>query len=245
LPIVKSWERLEFTHDVTFLVGENGSGKSTILEALAASAGMITAGAAPARSDPALKDVRRLGNRMRLVWNKRTPRGFFLRAEDFSGFIRHQMQTRAELKADMDRVEEEYVDRSEYAKGLAKGPAAGQLAAMQNRYGEGLENRSHGEQFLDFFQNRFVPGGLYLLDEPEAPLSPMRQLGLLSLIREMLSKDAQFIIATHAPILMAFPGAQILSFDENPPRAVGFDDLEHVKITREFLNHPESFLRHL
>ena len=124
-------------------------------------------------------------------------------------------------------------------------PYAGQLRAMQDLYGDGLENRSHGEQFLDFFQARFVPGGLYLLDEPEIPLSPMRQLAFLSLLKRMLADDAQFIIATHSPILMAFPEAVILSFDHAPPQQVAFDDLEHVRVTRDFLNDPEAFLRHL
>jgi predicted ATPase len=149
------------------------------------------------------------------------------------------------MEAEIRRVDETYEGRSEYAKGLARMPFAGQLHDMQKRYGDGLEKRSHGQQFLDFFQNRFVPGGLYLLDEPEAPLSPMRQLGLLALLKEMITKDAQFIIATHSPILMAFPGAAILSFDQVPIRPVVFDELDHVTITREFLNNPESFLRHL
>jgi predicted ATPase len=116
---------------------------------------------------------------------------------------------------------------------------------MRKRYGEGLDTRSHGQQFLDFFQNRFVPGGLYLLDEPEAPLSPMRQLGLLALLKKMIENESQFIIATHSPILMAFPGATILSFDQIPVRPVTYEDLEHVTITRDFLNNPDSFLRHL
>ena len=124
-------------------------------------------------------------------------------------------------------------------------PAAGQLKAMQDRYGDGLEYRSHGQQFLDFFQARFVPGGLYLLDEPEAPLSPMRQLAFLSLLKEMVSREAQFIIATHSPILLAYPEAEILSFDHTPVRAVAYDSLEHVKITRDFLNNREAYLRHL
>jgi predicted ATPase len=83
------------------------------------------------------------------------------------------------------------------------------------------------------------------LDEPEAPLSPLRQVGFLSLLKEMVAQDAQFIIATHSPILMAFPGAEILSFDHTPVRPVPWDELEHVSITRSFLNAPEAYLRHL
>jgi predicted ATPase len=245
LPVVQNWQPLSLDHPVTFFVGENGSGKSTVLEALASAARTVTAGAAPAHDDPALKEVHRLSDRLRLTWNRRTHRGFFLRAEDFIGFVRGQLKTRAELQAELGRVDETYKDRSDYARGLAKMPIAGQLREMADRYGEGLETRSHGEQFLDFFQARFAPGGLYLLDEPEAPLSPLRQLGFLSLLKAMLGQDAQFIIATHSPILMAFPGAQILSFDESPPQAVSYDEIEHVRLTRDFLNNPEVYLRHL
>ena len=100
--------------------------------------------------------------------------------------------------------------------------------------------------FLKFFEARFVPRGLYMLDEPEAPLSPLRQLSLLSMLKEMVeAKEAQFIIATHSPILMAFPDAAIMSFDDYPVRPVAYEDVEHVSLTRDFLNRPEQFLRHL
>jgi predicted ATPase len=98
---------------------------------------------------------------------------------------------------------------------------------------------------LKLFQSRFVAGGLYLLDEPEAPLSPQRQLALMSMLKEMIDQEAQFIIATHSPILMAFPGARILSFDDHPVREAHYDDVEHVSLTRAFLNNPQSFLRRL
>lgn len=245
LPIIQSWEPLTFTVPVTFFVGENGSGKSTLLEALAAAAGSITAGAEGVKTDPTLKEVRLLSNRLRVAWNKRTRRGFFLRSEDFIGYVKRQAQTRAEMEAEVQRVDIDYEGRSEMAKGLARMPFVRELHDMKERYGEGLEVRSHGEQYLDFFQNRFVPGGLYLLDEPEAPLSPMRQLGFISLLKEMVNEEAQFIIATHSPILMAFPDAVIWDFNEHPIKQMPYESLEHVSLTRDFLNNPESFLRHL
>ena len=116
---------------------------------------------------------------------------------------------------------------------------------MQERYGDGLDARSHGESFLALFQSRFVPGGLYLLDEPEAPLSPLRQMALLSAIKEMVEQESQFIIATHSPLLMAYPGAEILSFDQQPIAPVSYQSLEHVNLMRDFLNDPDAFLRHL
>jgi predicted ATPase len=104
---------------------------------------------------------------------------------------------------------------------------------------------SHGQSFLKLFASRFVPGGLYLLDEPEAPLSPQSQLALIAMIGDMIAQDAQFIIATHSPILLAFPNALIYSCDRVPIERVRFDELDHVVLTRDFLNDPGKFLRHL
>lgn len=245
LNAVQSLNELEFTTPVTFLVGENGSGKSTMLEGLAVAAQMVTVGSGSAHRDKTLDHVQQLAKWLKLVWNKRTRNGFFLRAEDFFGFIKQQHQTRQEMQAELARVEEEYKGRSKQAQGLARMPFANQLADMQRRYGEGLDTQSHGESFLALFQSRFVPGGLYLLDEPEAPLSPLRQIALLSILNHMVAQDSQFIIATHSPILMAFPNATILNFDSNPIAPIDYHDLEHVNLMRDFLNQPEAFLRHL
>jgi predicted ATPase len=246
LPVISAWEPLQFSAPVTFLVGENGSGKSTLLEALAIAAKMVTVGAKPAHQDDTLSQVAALAKAIKLSWRKRTRRGFYLRAEDFFGYVKHQNRLRQEMQTDLERVDEEYKGRSKMAQDLAKLPYQTELGDMHRRYGEdGLDAYSHGESFLALFQSRFVPSGLYLLDEPEAPLSPLRQLALLSAIKAMVEQEAQFIIATHAPILMAFPGAEILSFDQPPIHPVAFDDLEHVKLTRDFLNNPDSFLRHL
>lgn len=246
IPVVQSWERLEFIAPVTFFVGENGSGKSTVLEALAIASDRITVGSESTGSDDSLKAVRELARGFKLAWRVRTRMGFFLRAEDFFGYVKAQNRNRAEMREEMEEIEQEFEGRSDYAKGLALGPLAGQIAQQDRQYQGNLDHRSHGESFLTLFQARFVPGGLYMLDEPEAPLSPLRQLTLLSLMKEMTEQhDAQFIIATHSPVLMAFPGAEIISFDHHPPKAVAYDDLEHVTLTRDFLNNPEAFLRNL
>ncbi len=245
LPMIRSLEGLEFNAPVTFFVGENGSGKSTLLEALACAVGSITVGSESVKTDPSLAAVRRLADRMRLVWQKRIHRGFFLRAEDFFGYARRMAQTRQELEDDLRSTERDYQDRSATAAAFARLPYANELNEMQRRYGEGLDARSHGESFLALFQSRFVPGGLYLLDEPEAPLSPIRQLALIAALKQMVALEAQFIIATHSPILMAFPGATIYNFDVLPPQPVLYADLEHVKLTRDFLDDPDAFLKHL
>jgi predicted ATPase len=247
VPTIQSLTELKFTTPVTFLVGENGSGKSTLLEAIAIAAHSITVGSASAENDDTLKAVRDLARRLRLVWRKRTHKGFFLRAEDYFGYAKRVSKMREELEGDMKATDEEYAQagRSKYAAGLAKMAYGRELSDLRNRYGEGLDTRSHGESFLAFFQNRFVPGGLYLLDEPEAPLSPARQLALLAALKMMVEQESQFLIATHSPILMAFPGATILNFDAASIQPVDYADLEHVNFTRSFLNNPKIYLRHL
>jgi predicted ATPase len=245
LPLLRGLDEMRFNAPVTFFVGENGTGKSTLLEALACAAEMITVGSESVKTDKSLVHARELAKYLRLAWTKRTRRGFFLRAEDFFGYAKRQNELRAEMESDLQEIEREYKDRSEYAKSLARMSTAGQLGDMRRRYGEGLDARSHGESFLALFQSRFVADGLYLLDEPETPLSPLRQLALIAAIKQMESQNGQFIIASHSPILMAYPGAEIFHFDEGRIEKVGFNDLEHVRLMRDFLNNPEAFLRNL
>jgi predicted ATPase len=246
LPLVRAQPEIAFTSPVTFLVGENGSGKSTLLEALACAIGSITAGATPVATDPTLAPARALARHMRLSWTKKTRKGLFLRAEDFFGYAKRMAEMRASLEDDLRDMEAEYQNRSAYAKALAQGAIRKEIGEIDSRYGrDGLDARSHGESFLQFFQARFTPNGLYLLDEPEAPLSPLRQLGLVALMNDMLSQGAQFIIATHSPILMAFPGATILQFADGRISSIAWDEVEHVRVTRDFLNNPQRFLQHL
>jgi predicted ATPase len=246
VPAIRSMTSIEFTTPVTFLVGENGSGKSTFLEAVASAAGMVAAGSAELDRDPTLGPVRRLADTLTLSWSRRTRRGFFLRAEDFFGFARRMAMVREELEQGLRDVDRVHADSSDYARELARTPYRNELGAMRAAYGGDLDDRSHGEGFLDFFRARLVPDGLYLLDEPEAPLSPLRQLAFIAMLREMVDEHrAQCLIVTHSPILMAFPGATILSFDRAPVAPVVFEELDHVTITRDFLNDPESYLRRL
>jgi predicted ATPase len=172
-------------------------------------------------------------------------RGFFLRAEDFFGFTKSLAKLRSEMQERLRQVDEEFVTSSDWAKGLAKGPARNSLADMERRYGIDLDANSHGQSFLKLFSARFVPGGLYLLDEPEAPLSPQSQLALIAMMGDMVKQDAQFIVATHSPILLGFPDAVIYSCDKAPIEKVPYEELDHVVITREFLNARERFLKYL
>jgi predicted ATPase len=245
VPVLAGLEQVEFNAPVTFLVGENGSGKSTLLEAVACAVGSITVGSEGVERDQTLAALRMLARDLRLVWNKRTNKGFFMRSEDFFGFARRMEKTREEMQQSLDEVEKEYKNRSEFTKAQARMAYQRELSEMDSRYGEGVDARSHGESYLNLFQARFIPGGLYLLDEPEAPLSPKRQLSFLVLLNEMVEKQGQFIIATHSPILMGFPNAIILSCDSGRLQRVKYEELEHVNITKGFLEHPNLYLREL
>jgi predicted ATPase len=245
VPAIRTLPIVTFSTAVTFFVGENGSGKSTLLEALALAARLPTVGSTAATEDRTLESQRTLARSLKLVWNRKATRGFFLRAEDFFGFTKQLSQMRAEFLQQLREIDDEYRDRSPRAKQLARMPMARSLAEMEQRYGVDLDANSHGQSFLRLFQSRFVPDGLFLLDEPEAPLSPQSQLALMAMIFDMVARGGQFIIATHSPILLGFPGARIYTFDEPPVHSVEYDTLEHVTLTREFLNEPDRFLRHL
>lgn len=242
---IRTLTTLSFEAPVTFFVGENGSGKSTLVEALAIATGLPAIGSVAPERDETLEPQRRLAAELRLAWARRTHRGFFLRAEDFFGYARSLARSRHEFSRELAEIDEAYRERPPLARALARGPAAASLADMERRYGKNLDANSHGQSFFQLFRSRFVPGGLYLLDEPEAPLSPTSQLGLIAMIGDLVAQEAQFIVATHSPILLALPGAHILSFDDPPIHPEAFEDVEHVRLTREFLLEPKRFLRRL
>lgn len=197
-------------------------------------------------TDKTLAAIRPLAKRLKLAWGRRTHRGFFMRTEDFFGFAKFLTSAREEYEADLACVEKETADRSITAQNMARLPYKRELHDMERRYGKDLGARSHGESYFTVFQSRFVPNGLYMLDEPEAPLSPVRQLSFISMLKTMVEQqEAQFIIATHSPMLMAFPGATIYNFDGGRIARIPYDEVEHVTITRDFLNNPEQFLKHL
>ena len=245
VPAIRTLGKLSLDSPVTYFVGENGSGKSTLLEAIAIAARLPTVGSVQPDHDQTLDSQRVLAKALTLSWRKRTHRGFFLRAEDFFGFAKALAEQRLEFLKRLEDLAEEYKDRSAYARGLAQGPVRSSLAQMEARYGIDLDANSHGESFLRLFRSRFVPDGLYLLDEPEAALSPRSQLALLAMIGEMVASGSQLIVATHSPLLLAFPNARIFSFDKTPVAEESYETLEHVQITRDFLREPRRYLRHL
>lgn len=211
--------RLMLDTPVTFLVGENGSGKSTLLEAIAVSCGFNAEGGTRNFTFSTRATHSELGEYI-TVAKRRYPRdGFFLRAESFYN-----------VATNIDEMDEE----PSFSPRL-----------IDSYGGVSLHSQSHGESFLALIQNRFGGEGLYLLDEPEAALSPTRQLTLLGEMHQLVGQNSQFIIATHSPILMAYPGARIYELSENGIASVEYRETEHYQLTRRFLENPERMLRYL
>ena len=210
---------LAFDCPVTFLVGENGTGKSTLLEAIAVACGFNPEGGTRNFNFSTRATHSVLGEYLTPV-RKGYPRdGFFLRAESFYN-----------VASNIDDMDE--------------GPSFGGRV-IDSYGGVSLHKQSHGESFLSLVQNRFGGHGLYLLDEPEAALSPARLLTLLGQIHALVDEDSQFIIATHSPILMAYPEARIYQLSEDGITPTAYRETEHYCLTRRFLEDPERMLRYL
>lgn len=220
LPAVRELYGLEFHPDVTFIIGENGSGKSTLLEALAAAWGFNPEGGSINFRFSTRESHSELHRHIRIVRSSRRPTdGFFLRAESFFNVASNIEENDAQ-------------------------PAF--APPIINSYGgRSLHEQSHGEAFLSLLVHRFGGNGLYILDEPEAALSPMRQLSVLRRLHELVLKASQFIIATHSPILMAYPQARILLLDDRGFTEMRYEETEHYSITKEFLNNPRRMLGEL
>jgi predicted ATPase len=215
IPAIKNGLNLKLEKNVTFFVGENGAGKSTVLECIAEKCNFNLQGGNRNHNYNIEQEQSALAKVTKLGWSTKTGYGFFMRAESYFNFAN-------------------YIDE------MAK-----EFPFTYDAYGgKSLHHQSHGESFLSLFTHKF-DDGIFLLDEPEAALSPQRQLTFLSIINELEQLGiAQFIIATHSPILLSYPGAQILNFDDEVT-PIAYEATEHYNLTRNFLNNPEMYLRHL
>jgi predicted ATPase len=247
IPSLSATPKIELSSSVTFIAGDNGSGKSTLLEALAVKLNLPSVGRADAARDESLSALKPFAKSIKHIFSAHPKNKFFLRSEDFFNFILKLSEQRKKMKEELSRVESEYADRSQFAKNQARMTYAGSISQMEERYGKDLlTEASHGESYLRLFMQRIVPNGLYFLDEPEVPLSPLRQLSLLSLIKDMSeNENCQFIIATHSPILLAYDKASIFLMDSAPISKVNWNELESVSLIKDFLNNPEMFIRRL
>lgn len=243
LPIVKNFEELEFGKPISFFVGENGSGKSTFLEAIAAYTEVPLAGSFRLEDDASLDAANRLGRYFYMRYIEKTRHGFFIRAEDFIGFSRN---IKNQIKALDDEIKEVKENFSGGDINLTIGAIEGEKQEFIKRYSKDLEAMSHGEGFMKFFTSRITGRGLYLIDEPEAALSPSRQLSLLSIILEKVRKTgSQFIIATHSPIIMSVPESEVFLFADGQISKVDYRETDHYKITKGILEDPDSVMKEL
>ncbi len=219
IPAIKNLDHLEFSPTVTFIIGENGSGKSTLVEAIAVAMGFNPEGGTKNFNFGTRESHSDLHEYLRLVKSIKRPKdGFFLRAESFFNVATN-------------------IEQLDVGWG---GPPI-----IDSYGGSSLHEQSHGESFLSLVLHRFSGNGLYILDEPEAALSPTRQLTVLARMKQLLDLDSQFIIATHSPILMAYPGAIIYCISESGIRKADYEQTEHYKITKAFLENPDRMLNEL
>ena len=215
LPVIRTLESIDLHPRMTFLVGENGSGKSTLLEAMAVSLGFNAEGGSRNFGFSTRASHSELHECLRIAKGVRSKDGFFLRAESYFN-----------LGTEIEQLDAE----------------PGGPPIIDSYGGRLLHEQSHGESFMALLKNRFRGDGLYLLDEPEAALSPARQIEALSRLHELVRKNSQFVVATHSPILMAYPDALILHCGPSGVRPIAYEDTEHFRITRDFLLHRHQVL---
>jgi predicted ATPase len=220
LPAIRNLNTLAFHPKVTFLVGENGTGKSTLLEAIAVACGLNPEGGSRNFNFATRASHSPLDECIRLVRTLAVPGdSYFLRAESFYN-----------VASEIERLDEN--KPNDFI-----GPSI-----IKSYGGLSLHEQSHGESFFALFKYRFSDHGLYLMDEPEAALSPHRQLQFLALLHDYVRRGGQFIIATHSPIIMAYPEACIYVLDGEGVRAIAYTDTEHYRVTRGFLSNPQKSL---
>lgn len=217
LPAVRTTEALAFHPRVTFIVGENGSGKSTLVEALAVAWGFNAEGGSKNFGFATRGSHSPLHRYVRPVRQAARPTdGYFLRAESYFN-----------VATEIERLDQD--------------PWAGPKI-IDSHGGVSLHEQSHGESFFALFEHRFRGNGLYIMDEPEAALSPSRQLSFLARMHELVGRQSQFIIATHSPIILGYPDAWIYQASAHGLERVEYEDTEHYQVTRGFLNRRETYL---
>ena len=215
IPALKNFQGIKIEKPVTFFVGENGSGKSTLLEAIAVSLGLNPEGGSKNFNFATKETHSELGKLLEIARGpRREEDGFFLRAESFYN-----------LATEVEKLE-----------------SSGFESFYDSYGGKSLHNQSHGESFRSLILNRFRPRGIYLLDEPEAALSPTSQMSLLCIIDELVKKDSQFIIASHSPIILAYPNADIYEFNEAGLEKKSYKETESYSVTKTFLDDPERMM---
>lgn len=216
IPAIKKLDRIDLNNPVTIIVGENGTGKSTLIEAIAVNYGLNPEGGGKNFNFSTKHSHAGLHEEIRLGKIGVPNDTFFLRAEGF-----YNVATE--------------IERLNAVDGL-----------LLNSYGgKSLHDQSHGESFLALLKYRFRAKGLYILDEPESALSPMRQMSMIVRINDLVKRGAQFIIATHSPIIMAYPKADIIQLNDEGYKRIDYRETEHYIVTKAFIDKPEKMIETL
>ncbi len=217
MPVVKNLDELTFDESVTYIIGENGSGKSTLLEAVAISLGFNPEGGSKNFTFNTRSSHSQLSEYITLSKGVNRPQtGYFLRSESFYN-----------VATEIERLD--------------VGGGGGKII---NAYGgKYLHEMSHGESFWTLMKNRFSSNGLYILDEPEAALSPTRQMAMISRVHQLVKEGCQFVISTHSPILLSYPESTIYEIREGRINEVDYDETETYKLSKHFLNNHKEMLK--
>ncbi len=239
IPALKIIDSLKIDRSIVIFTGDNGTGKSTLLKAIAQKHGAINTGYYPLDS-PYYDEIKPLSEAIKLTYDIKHKKGFMFSGEEFITFIHKIQEEKKDLEAYIKEVEVNYKDKSDFARNQALAPARKELHAIMNQYEGELQHKSHGEGFLSFFKSRLHQKGIYFLDEPETPLSPEHQFQLFVLISDLAASGSQIFIATHSPILMALNHAVIYDFNQHL-KEVEYDQIESVQFLKYFLNHPHLF----
>ncbi|MDD3128737.1 MAG: ATP-binding cassette domain-containing protein [Candidatus Izemoplasmatales bacterium] len=241
LELFKKDIELDVNSPVTIILGENGSGKSSLLKLIQEKLNLVKIHIPGNFDDHEEVDSRSVA----IFPNFGKIKGFFFESLTFVNYIEYIKKEIIDSKEHIKRIDVEYKKRSNYAKIMAKTPYNRTISELENMYSVDLAKSSHGEAYLDFFASRIKDNQLYLLDEPETPLSVQNQLTLTAMIIEATKRNCQFIIATHSPILPAIPESIVYEIKDNNFIKSNYDSIESIKMLKQFLNNKEQFLRYL
>lgn len=235
---LNNFKELNLDKPITYIVGENGVGKSTLIQAIAIQAQIPQLTYESYENNVDYESILNLASCLKSQWTNKTKKGFYFRADDFISFVREMKKLRDNLETELSLLDMKGVNKLAFERQ----PFQNSLYELNRVYPKELSQLSHGQAFLSLFKSRLTQKGLYILDEPEIPLSPQNQLTLLRMIDDQTREGAQFIISTHSTILTAHPNADIYKVEESSFKKVKYDDIENVQFMKSFMKDPDRYM---